>query len=62
VITYSASISTCKKGKHPERALDFFGEMQQKGLEPNVITYSTSISTCKKAKHPEKALELPVEM
>jgi pentatricopeptide repeat protein len=32
VIMYTAAISSCEKRKHPKRALELFGEMQQSGL------------------------------
>ena len=32
VITYSAQISTCEKGKQPERALELFEVMQRQGV------------------------------
>jgi pentatricopeptide repeat protein len=53
VITCSALISACGKGKQPERALEVFEAMQRQGVVPNVITYSALISAC-----PELAAEL----
>ena len=44
MITYSALISACAKGKQPERALEVFKAMQQQGIMPHVITYRTLIS------------------
>ena len=38
VITYSAVISACEKGKMLERALRLFDEMRQQGLLPNGTT------------------------
>ena len=58
VITYSALISACEKGKHPERALEMFDKMQQQDMLPNVITYSALISACGKGKQPERTLEI----
>jgi pentatricopeptide repeat protein len=49
---YNAAISSCANCKHPKRALELFGEMQQIGLEADVITYSAAIHTCEKCKHP----------
>ena len=46
VITYNALISTCEKGKKPERAHELLKAMQRQGVVPNVITYSALISTC----------------
>ena len=48
VITYSALISACEKGKQPERALELFAAMKQQGVVPNVIAYSALISVCDK--------------
>ena len=53
IITYSALISACEKGKQPERALQLFEAMKQQGMVPNVITYNTLISACEKGKQPE---------
>jgi pentatricopeptide repeat protein len=50
VITYSALISACEKGRQPERALELFEAMQRQGVVPDVITYSAMImalSQCK---------------
>jgi pentatricopeptide repeat domain-containing protein 1 len=49
---YNAAISSCANCKHPKRALELFGEMQQIGLEADVITYSAAIHACEKCKHP----------
>ena len=38
VITYSALISVCEKGKLPERALELFRAMRRQGVVPNVFT------------------------
>ena len=46
----------------PERALQLFDRMQQRGLEPNVITYIAVSSTYKKCRMPEKALQFFDEM
>ena len=56
VITYNALISTCEKGKQPQRALEVFQAMQQQGVVPDVITYSALISACEKGKQPQQAL------
>ena len=58
VITYSAVISACEKGKQPERALEVFQTMLWYGLVPNVITYSALVSACGKGQQPEQALEV----
>ena len=58
LITYSALVSTCEKGKQPERALKLFEEMRLPGFVPDVITYSALISACEKGKQPERALKL----
>ena len=57
VITYSALINACEKGKQPERALEVFEAVKRQGVVPNTITYSTLISACEKGKQPEQALE-----
>jgi len=57
VITYSALISACDKGKQPERALEFMDAMQLQGVVINLITYNSLISSCEKGKQPERALK-----
>ena len=37
MITYSAAISACEKGKQPDKALELLEDMQWEGFEPNVI-------------------------
>ena len=59
VITYSALVSACEKGKQPERAWEVFHAMQQQGLTPSVITYNAPISVCEKKKQPERAWGSP---
>ena len=54
VITYSALISACEKGKQPLRAPE---AVQRQGMVPNVITYSALIGACEKSNRPERALE-----
>ena len=44
MITYSAAISACEKGKQPDKALELLEDMQRKGLEPGMFTYSAAIS------------------
>ena len=51
----------CRQGQW-QKALSILGEMQQRGLEPNVITYNALISACEKGHNAEKAMELFVEM
>ena len=48
VITYSALISACEKGKQPEQALGLLQEMVDQLLTPNVVSFSAFISTSEK--------------
>ena len=50
VITFSALISACEKGKQPGRALELFEAMQRQGVVPDVITYNALINACDKGK------------
>jgi pentatricopeptide repeat protein len=59
VIMYRATISACKKGKHPEKALELLGVMQQRGLESNLTTYNAAISACKKGQASRKGAGAP---
>ena len=43
VITYSAVISACEKGKQPERLLEVLETMQRQGMVPDIITYNSMI-------------------
>ena len=61
MITYSAAISACEKGKSPDEAMELLDGMRQKGLEPGVITCNAAFSACEKAKQSGKGLELPEE-
>ena len=42
-VTYNALISSCEKGKQPERALQIFAATQLQGMMPDKITYSALI-------------------
>merc|ERR1712232_836678 len=48
VISYSALLSACEKGKQPERAWDIFQDMQQQSLLPDVIMYGALLSAGEK--------------
>ena len=62
VVSYSAAISTCEKGKQWEGALALLQEMVRKELTPNVVSYSSAISACEKGKLWEGTLALLREM
>lgn len=44
VITYSALMTACCAGGHPEKAYEVFQEMQAAGIQPDQISYSTLIA------------------
>ena len=44
VVSYSAAISACEKGKHWEGALRLLHEMLEGDLEPDLVSYSVSIT------------------
>ena len=46
VITYSALISTCEKGKQSERALELFEAMQRQGVVADMSSYSVMLMQC----------------
>ena len=58
IVTYSALISTCEKGKQLDQALSVFAAMEQQGVVPNAITYSVLVSAFEKGKQPEQALKV----
>ena len=51
VVSHSASISACEKGKHWEEALRLLQEMLQRSLTPDVVSHSAAISACEKGNH-----------
>jgi len=53
VITYSASISACEKGKQPQFAVEMLHAMQRQDVVPDIITYNALISACEKGKQPQ---------
>ena len=62
VITYSAAISACEKGRQSEMALELLERMKRAGIPPTVITYNAAISACEKGRQWKRALELLDEM
>merc|ERR1712226_930698 len=58
VITYSAAISACEKGKQPQTAMSLLASMQRHGLTPNAIAYKAAISSCEKGQQTCKAMSL----
>ena len=61
-IDYSVIVTTCAKADAWQRALEFFDEMQRKGLEPDVIARNSAISACAKGKDWRKALQILRQM
>ena len=51
VVSYSAAISPCEKGKHWEEALRLLQEITHRSLTPTVVSYSAAISACEKGQH-----------
>jgi pentatricopeptide repeat protein len=43
VISYSAAISACEKGRQYQKALDLLSKMEERGIQLNVISYSAAI-------------------
>ena len=62
VITYSAAISACEKGKKWEKALSLLEQMRDARIKPDVISYSAAISACEKGGQWERALSLLEQM
>ena len=46
VLTHSATISTCEKGRQWQRVLALFEATRSLGLQNDVITYGAAISAC----------------
>ena len=51
VVSYSAGISACEKGKHWQGALRLLQEMLQRSLTPDVVSHNAAISACDKGRH-----------
>ncbi|CAK0822444.1 unnamed protein product, partial [Prorocentrum cordatum] len=58
LVSYSAGISACERGKQWQRALALLSKMQESRLEPNVISYSAGIRACEVSELWTKALDL----
>ena len=58
VVTYSALVSACGKGRMKKRALQLLDKMRQQGVLHNMITYKALIIACKIGNITEKALQL----
>ena len=50
VVSWSAAISACEKGKQWEGALGLLQEMVHQLLTPNVVSWSAAISSCEKGR------------
>ena len=51
VVSHSAAISACEKGKHWEEALGLLQEMLRRSLTPDAVSRNAVISACEKGKH-----------
>jgi len=58
VVTYSALISACGKGRQSKRALELLEVMRQQGVVPKVITCNALISACEQGAQPDRALKV----
>ena len=58
MITFTATISTCVKGRRPERVLELLAEMQGRALEHTVITFNAAISAYEKRQRLERKPEM----
>ena len=50
VVSFSAAISACEKGKQWEAALGLLQEMVHQLLTPGVVSFNSAISACEKGK------------
>ena len=51
LVSHSAAISACEKGKHWKDALRLLQEMLHRSHTPNVESHSAAISACEKGQH-----------
>ena len=51
VVSHSAAISACEKGKHWEGALGLLQKMLHRSLTRNVVSHNAAVSACEKDKH-----------
>ena len=50
VISFSAAISACEKGRQWKQGLSLLSEMRKAGMPPDVISFSATISECVKGR------------
>ena len=53
VITYSAAISACEKGKQPRHAVHILQDMQGYGITPDVMPYFAT-DACEEVQKPQR--------
>ena len=58
VVSYSAAISACGKGRQWKVALSLIKQMRSVGIKLNIVSYNASIQACASAGQPIKALEI----
>ncbi len=51
VVSHSAAISACEKGKRWGEALRLLQEMLHRSLAPGVVSHSAAISACEEGTH-----------
>lgn len=59
MVTYTALISACNKGRQWERALAVNQEMQLRGVRENEVTYSTLVEAAGNAGQVQSATHPP---
>ncbi|CAE8623607.1 unnamed protein product [Polarella glacialis] len=62
IVSYSAALSGCEKGKQWEKALSLLVEMREQGLPLETIAFSAAISACEGARRWDFAIWLLEEM
>ena len=58
VVSYSAAISACEKGKHWEEAFQLLQEMPHRLLLPDLISYSAAALACDAGVHWKQVLRM----
>eukprot|EP00746_Dinoflagellata_sp_MGD_P077847 gnl/MRDRNA2_/MRDRNA2_31185_c0_seq2.p1 gnl/MRDRNA2_/MRDRNA2_31185_c0~~gnl/MRDRNA2_/MRDRNA2_31185_c0_seq2.p1 ORF type:complete len:619 (+),score=116.68 gnl/MRDRNA2_/MRDRNA2_31185_c0_seq2:164-2020(+) len=58
VSSYNSAMFHCYKSNQPERALEVFQAMRERGVKPDIITYNYLMNSYTRANNPRRAIEV----